>query len=528
MIDMTLEDHIEQMHRDLRNLLLSTDSAEQDEVFSRITAGIDELALMNLKLARENRELRMRGEQIERERDAVLEAVIERVLIYDGDGRIIRANRAAIEDLELNPIGMTGEELIRHTGLQTGDGRAVPVEDLPGTRALWGERVVAGRMKIVNRRGEHHNILVSASPLTHDGQITGAVVVWQDVTGQVRTIRMLEEEKGRLRVILESAPEAILVVDAQARIQLANRAAEELHARPIPEGEDYTACCATRVCDPDGTPCRPDDLPLARAVNHGETVTARERAIVLPGGRRREILMNAAPIMSDRGEILGAVGIFQDITERKQAERALRDSEERFRGVFERAALGIALVDTEGRFLRVNPAFQRFLGYQAHEIQGRSIADFVHPDDLNSASLHFQETLAGKHDEDLLEKRYIRKDGRTVWGRLATTLLRDSQGGIRFVVGMVEDITGRKENEALRKRAFEQIEQNMEQFAILGDHVRHPLQVLLARADLMEDEETAEKIREQVLRINARVRQLDRGWIESREIREFLRRNELV
>jgi PAS domain S-box-containing protein len=528
MIDTALDYRIEQIHRDLRNLFLSTDTAARREVFSRLTAGIDELALMNLKLAKENRELQIRGERIERECDAILETVMQRVLIYDTEGRITRANWAAIEGCEQNPIGMTEKELIRHTGLQTGDGRAASIEDLPSTRALQGEKVVAERMDTVDRAGERHNILASASPLTHDGQTSGAVVVWQDITEQVRTIRMLEEEKARLRVIIDSVPEAILGVDAQARIQLANRAAEEIHARPIPEGEDYAAYCAMMVCDTNGNPCKPDDLPLTRAVKHGETVTARKRTITLPGGRRREILMSAAPIMNDSGEILGAVGVFQDITGREEAERALRDSEERFRGVFERAGIGIALVDTTGKFLRVNPAFQRFLGYPAHEMQGQNIGDFVHPEDLDSARLHFQETLAGKHDEDHLEKRYIRKDGQTVWGRLATTLLRDSQGRIRFVIGMIEDITGRKENEALRKRAFEQIEHNMEQFAILGDHVRHPLQVLLARTDLMEDKETAEKIREQVLRINARVRQLDQGWIESREIREFLRRNELV
>lgn len=527
MIETALDHHIEQIHRDLRNLFLSTDTAARHELFSRLVAGIDEVALTNLKLAEENRELRMRGERIERERDAVLETVIQQVLIYDDEGRIIRANRAAIEDFEQNPVGMTGEELLRRTGLQTGDGRAVSVEELPSTRALKGKEVVAERMDAVSGAGGRRNILASASPLTHDGQIFGAVVIWQDITEQVRTIRMLEEERARLRAIMDGTPEAILIVDAQGRIQTANRVAEEIHARPVPAGEDYAAYC-TMVCDKDGNPCKPDDLPLARALKHGETITAQKRAITLPGGWRREILMNAAPIMNDRGETLGAVGVFQDITGREQAERALRDSEERFRGVFERAGIGIALVDTKGRFLRVNPAFQRFLGYPAHEMQGRNIGGFVHPEDLDSARLHFQETLAGRHDEDHLEKRYIRKDGRTVWGRLATTLLRDSQGRIQFVIGMIEDITGRKENEALRKKAFEQIEHNMEQFAIIGDHVRHPLQVLLARADLMEDKETAEKIREQVLRINARIRQLDRGWIESREIREFLRRNELV
>ncbi len=90
------------------------------------------------------------------------------------------------------------------------------------------------------------------------------------------------------------------------------------------------------------------------------------------------------------------------------------------------------------------------------------------------------------------------------------------------------DITDRKHHEAIRRQAYAQIEQNMEQFAILGDHVRHPLQVIMARADLMADEETAASIQTQVRRINDIVRQLDQGWVESRAIREFLRRNDLA
>jgi len=68
----------------------------------------------------------------------------------------------------------------------------------------------------------------------------------------------------------------------------------------------------------------------------------------------------------------------------------------------------------------------------------------------------------------------------------------------------------------------------MELFAILGDHVRHPLQVIMARADLLGDAEAAASIREQVQRINTLVKQLDQGWVESRAIREFLRRNDLA
>jgi len=80
----------------------------------------------------------------------------------------------------------------------------------------------------------------------------------------------------------------------------------------------------------------------------------------------------------------------------------------------------------------------------------------------------------------------------------------------------------------MRRQAYEQIQQNIEQFAILGDHVRQPLQVILGMADLADDARMSEKIREQVERINGIVKQLDEGWVESRDIREFLRRNELV
>jgi len=90
------------------------------------------------------------------------------------------------------------------------------------------------------------------------------------------------------------------------------------------------------------------------------------------------------------------------------------------------------------------------------------------------------------------------------------------------------DITRQQELERARKEAFSQIEQNIEQFAVLADHIRQPLQVILGMACLGEDERVTGTIRDEVERINGYIRQLDRGWIESRKIREFLRRYELV
>ncbi|MDV2482135.1 PAS domain S-box protein [Methanoculleus sp. Wushi-C6] len=340
---------------------------------------------------------------------------------------------------------------------------------------------------------------------------------------------------------------------------------------------------------------------------------------------------------------LAVVG--QEITGQKKAEQALRESEERFRGIFEQAGTGIALIDPEEWIREVNPAFVRIFGYSEEELCTMRFVDLVHPAEREDAGDILGESVPR-------EGRYVTKDGRTVWGRLTTSPLRDREGR-ELVIAMVEDVTGRREmqnallaseerfrmiaqrnfdmifichaergityispavtrilgyapeemtgrrcreyligktlpgwqqmrrrvargesvegfivefrrkdgtaaaiemncspitedgvatgvqvvgrdvsdrrrHEALRLQAFEQIEQNIEQFAVLADHIRLPLQVILGTADLLDDGPASEKIRAQVERINGIVKQLDEGWVESREIREFLRRNELV
>ncbi|CCJ36986.1 putative PAS/PAC sensor protein [Methanoculleus bourgensis MS2] len=337
--------------------------------------------------------------------------------------------------------------------------------------------------------------------------------------------------------------------------------------------------------------------------------------------------------------------IGQDITEQKKAERALRESEERFRGIFEQAGAGIALIDPGGRITETNPAFVRMFGYDEDELHAMLFPDLIFSPDRENAGALPRESVQR-------EMRYVTKDGRTIWGRLTTSLLHDP-GERGFVIGMVEDITDwremqnalreseerfreiaqrsfdmiytcyadrgityispavmrilgytpeemigvqcrdyvldeswsawlearirvargepvegllvelrrkdgtaafvemnespiiengevvgvqvvgrdvsdRKRYEDLRLQAFYQIEQNIEQFAILADHIRLPLQVILGTADLIDDGGASAKIRRQVDRINGIVKQLDEGWVESRKIREFLRRNELV
>ena len=134
---------------------------------------------------------------------------------------------------------------------------------------------------------------------------------------------------------------------------------------------------------------------------------------------------------------------FYDAEERKRSEAALRESEERFRGTFENAGVGIGHFDFEGRWLRVNQRQCDILGYTREEIVQRSIQDLTYSDDLASIE-RFHQLTRGEVPGYSLEKRYIRKDGTPVWTHITTSLQRDAAGTPAYVIAIVQDISERK------------------------------------------------------------------------------------
>ena len=150
-----------------------------------------------------------------------------------------------------------------------------------------------------------------------------------------------------------------------------------------------------------------------------------------------------------------------DVTEKKRTVEALQRSEARFRAIFEGAGVGIALVDLSGRLQDGNAALQNMLGFTREELTTKTVAEITHPEDLEKNHDLHQDLISGRRDHYALEKRYIRKDGRTIWGRLNVSLVRDSTGRPDYCVGMVEDASERKHAEEELHRLNEELEQRV-------------------------------------------------------------------
>jgi len=141
------------------------------------------------------------------------------------------------------------------------------------------------------------------------------------------------------------------------------------------------------------------------------------------------------------------VAVIEDVTDRKEAEDALQESEEKFRVLFEKMAMGSALLDMEGHPLLSNTALQNMIGYTGKELAKMVFTEFTHPEDIDKDWTFFKELIEGNRDFYQMEKRYLHKNGQVIWGNLIVSMVRDNKGHPLHIIGMVENITERKQAE---------------------------------------------------------------------------------
>ncbi len=234
---------------------------------------------------------------------------------------------------------------------------------------------------------------------------------------------------------------------------------------------------------------------------------------------RHNVMFHKAVFHKECGAPGGIIGVMEDITERKRAEDRLRESEERFRTMFELASVGMAQVDPRsGRWEHVNPKLCDITGYSAEELTKMSVAEVTHPEDRQRDWEAFQCVVQGKACDFRSEKRYVRKDGAVVWVNVNMAVSCDDAGRPVRGMAVVEDITGRKQLEEQRYQVEAQLRQSqkMEALGTLAGGIAHDfnniLGVIVGFAEMAEweadeDGKIKEDLRE-VLKAAERAKEL--------------------
>jgi PAS domain S-box-containing protein len=318
------------------------------------------------------------------------------------------------------------------------------VHDQAYARALTGEQVIYEWSMSADRETRHFQ--TSLSPIRdQSGKVTGLVGVGRDSTEHKRAGEALLASEERYRELVENARDIIYSHDLEGNYTSANKAVEQITG--------YTRDEALRMNL--AQTIAPEYLEKARQMitsklaNQKETVYDLE--IIAKDGHRVKVEVNTRLVFQDDVPV-GIQGIARDVTERKRAEEALRDSQERFRRYFELGLIGMSITSPTRGYLEVNDHLCEMLGCERSELLNRTWSEFTHPDDLAANVVYFNLVLAGELDGYTLEKRFIRKDGQVVHANISVKCVRCADGSVDYFVALTQDITVRKEAErALRE-----------------------------------------------------------------------------
>ncbi len=298
----------------------------------------------------------------------------------------------------------------------------------------------------------------------HHGDSLSFVGILQDITDRKESQRALSENERRFRQFFEQSVDALLVHDEQGKILDANTEAarslgytrEEMLSLSV---RDF----ATNLVFEDRNTSEPGKTLWQRVLEAepGETVGLHTGEHRRKDGTTFPVEVRVGAV--EQGGKKRILASARDVTERLEAEKDLRESEEQFRSAFDDTISGMALVGLDGKYFRVNRALCEIFGYSEEELLDSSYTDLTHPDDRELSERHERRIRDGEVEGYQIEKRYIHADGCPVWVSLGVTLVRDSENRPSHFISQIQDVSDRVEAER-------RLSESQQRYASLSEH----------------------------------------------------------
>ena len=373
---------------------------------------------------------------------AFFEFSLEAVFLTAPDGTIFAANPAACQ-----LFGHTEEEicLLGRSGLV--DSSSPQLGQILAKRSSVGR--ARGELIYKRKDGTRFPGTFSSNQYTDEDGKVRTILIVRDLTQQRQEEQKLLDSEEKYRSVVSAMAEGVVFQSADGLILAVNLAAERIMGATMQDLIGRTSADPKwESVHEDGTIFPGKDHPSIVTLRTGKPQSDVVMGIKIPDGTRRWISINSAPVIA-KGDSkpTAVVTTFHDITDRKRQEAALAESEARFRGAFETAAHGMALLSLDGKFLKVNHALCAMIGYDISELLARDFQTITHPEDLSADLNYLHQLLDGQIESYQMEKRYFHKNGNIVWVLLSVSLVRTTEGVPIHFVSHILNNTERKQIE---------------------------------------------------------------------------------
>ncbi len=361
------------------------------------------------------------------------------------------------------------------------------VKDLPiYQRLMKGASIFQYETTHLAKDNRSIHLLFNAMPLRDEqGNIVGITGTASNITELKQKQEALYRREQEFKALVENSPDVIARFDRQLR-----------HVYVNPAAEVATGIAAAEFI---GKTHRELGMPLEFAKLWENALqmlfaTGKEQRIEFdfssPLGCKF-YQVRIVPEFNGDGSIAFALGVARDLSDLKQAEQQLRESEERFRATFEQAPVGICHLSLDGKFVRINQTFYDIAGYTYEEMSERTWEDITYQEDLDVELELIRRVWEKEIDSYTMEKRYIRKDGSIIWVNLIGTLVRSPNGEPKYAIAVAEDISQRKLAQAALQQALEAAEvANRVKITFLANmshELRTPLNAILGFSQLINN-----------------------------------------